>query len=62
MIAWLIHAQKCGIAGKAIIYSMYIVGNDFLEKGIKKPEMAGPNRVLQGYYISKSVVSFRIGE
>ena len=47
---------------KEELHSMYIVGNDFLEKGIKKPEMAGPNRALQGYHISKSIVSFRIGE
>lgn len=41
---------------------MYIVGKDFFDKGMKKPEMAGPNRALQGYHISKSVASFRIGE
>lgn len=41
---------------------MYIVGKDFFDKGMKKPEIAGPNRALQGYHISKSVVSFRIGE
>ena len=56
MISWLIHVQKCGIDVKAI--SMYIVGNDFFEKGMKKPEMDEPNRALQGYHISKGVVSF----
>lgn len=40
------------------LHSMYIVGNDFLEKGMKKPEMDEPNRALQGYLVSKSVVLF----
>ena len=40
------------------LHSMYIVGNDFFEKGMKKPEMDEPNRALLGYLISKGVVSF----
>ena len=40
------------------LHSMYIVGNDFFEKGMKKPEMDEPNRALQGYLVSKVLFLF----
>ncbi len=36
---------------------MYIVGKDFFDKGMKKPEMARPNRALQ-VIISAEVLFF----
>lgn len=43
---------------KEKLHSRYRVGNDFFEMSMKKPEMAGPNRALQGYLVNKGVVLF----